>query len=255
MPGSRSKSARCGDKFGGWTVIDGTPNFNDTPYPHFLVRCACGVEKLVNSGSLRNGKSQSCGCIQKEWFSTMGRSRTDNLLGVSFGRLSPIRYEGKSNWFCRCECGNALMVTQSRLRSGKTKSCGCLNAELSKQRKLRHGMTYSPTWNVWAGIQARCGSPDHKRYDYYGGSGVKVSDRWLGDDGFRNFLADMGERPKGLSLDRFPNPYGNYEPGNCRWATTSEQNNNKRRRRTQAELAVTRRYPTTKGSDSRLLAD
>lgn len=75
----------------------------------------------------------------------------------------------------------------------------------------------------------RCTNKNVKCYGDYGGRGIKVCDRWL--HSFANFLADMGKRPAGKSLDRFPNNAGDYEPGNCRWATHHEQMQHTRRTR------------------------
>lgn len=85
----------------------------------------------------------------------------------------------------------------------------------------------SLTYNSWAGMLARCQNPRHKQFAEYGGRGITVCARW---QKFENFLADMGERPCGLSIDRRDNS-GNYEPGNCRWATPKQQSNNRRKRR------------------------
>jgi hypothetical protein len=79
-------------------------------------------------------------------------------------------------------------------------------------------------------MNERCTNPNHVRFEKYGGADppVTVCDRWRGEHGFENFLADMGSRPAGKTLDRYPDPAGNYEPGNCRWATLKEQANNHR---------------------------
>lgn len=97
---------------------------------------------------------------------------------------------------------------------------------------VRHGhtsgRTMSPTYYSWSTMRTRCRNPKCNRYANYGGRGIRICERW---ELFENFLADMGERPSGLSLDRYPDKNGNYEPGNCRWATSKEQAQNRRPRR------------------------
>jgi hypothetical protein len=87
-------------------------------------------------------------------------------------------------------------------------------------KNQRHGMLGTPTYRSWFHMWQRCRNKNSKDYPRWGGRGVRVCERW---EDFRNFLADMGERPAGKTLDRYPNQQGNYEPGNCRWATKSEQ--------------------------------
>jgi hypothetical protein len=103
-------------------------------------------------------------------------------------------------------------------------------AALGKQH-LRHGNStgyaVTPTYQSWRSMIQRCTNPKRRNYKWYGGRGITVYNRWL--DSFDNFFKDMGQRPAGKTLDRYPNPDGNYEPGNCRWATQREQIHNSRR--------------------------
>ena len=94
--------------------------------------------------------------------------------------------------------------------------------------RIKHGMCKTATYKAWQHLIDRCKNPNDKKYKYYGGRGIKICERWLSENnGFVNFFADMGEKPKGLTLERMDND-GNYEPGNCKWATYKEQNNNQR---------------------------
>ena len=127
---------------------------------------------------------------------------------------------GRTQWNCRCDCGKEHVAALFRMTSGHTRSCGCIKGASSKHRGKG-----TPTHNTWCAMKQRCNYPGSEQYAAYGGRGVKVCTRW--SESFENFLADMGPRPAGMTIDRFPNRDGNYEPGNCRWATIDEQARNR----------------------------
>lgn len=130
--------------------------------------------------------------------------------------LSQVNIGSKhEKWLARCVCGKEKEVFINHLMTGKSISCSCVS-------KHTHGMANTGTYRSWSCAKYRCTNPNDRRWDSYGGRGIKMCDRWMS---FDNFLEDMGIRPDGLSLDRI-DVNGNYEPSNCRWATDRQQYDN-----------------------------
>lgn len=153
-----------------------------------------------------------------------------DVRGQKFNMLTaieqaPQNIQHKTAWICRCDCGNTVTVRNDHLRFGSTFSCGCYRIKACGDRMRRHGMSFTPTHVTWASMWNRCTNPNADSYDRYGGAGITICDRWKV---FKNFLEDMGARPKGKTIDRYPDPAGNYEPTNCRWATHLEQSRNRK---------------------------
>ncbi len=153
-----------------------------------------------------------------------------DIAGQRFGRLVATKLAGRAKnrdclWLCRCDCGEERAFNVGNLRGGRSKSCGCLQRELTANRNTTHGLRWTPEYIVWRGMFSRCTNPNERAFHNYGGRGIVVCDRWYS---FEAFWEDMGSRPSSdHSIDRI-DVNGNYEPGNCRWATVKEQQRNKR---------------------------
>jgi len=179
--------------------------------------------------------------------SRYSKPRYQDICGRKFNRLLVLELlpqrsaSGGTVWLCRCDCGTIVKKRAQDLHSRHTLSCGCQLREkaaehLKKVRttngRLFHGHAsrnaHSQTYNSWKGAKNRCFNINEPAWFDYGGRGISMCARWK--NSFAAFLTDMGECPPGKSLDRFPNNNGDYEPGNCRWATVLEQRMNQRPR-------------------------
>ncbi|PFP30237.1 AP2 domain-containing protein [Bacillus sp. AFS073361] len=164
--------------------------------------------------------------------------KLNDLTDKKFGRLSVLSRAGtnkskKPIWECLCDCGNVTIVVGAELVKGTTKSCGCLRKEVTAQRTQTHGMRKTRFYEIWYAMKKRCRDEHNISYQYYGGRGIRVCDRW---GSFENFKADMyaayldhsekhGE--KQTTVDRIDNNK-DYTPENTRWATYTIQNRNTR---------------------------
>lgn len=143
--------------------------------------------------------------------------------GQIFGRLRVLNRAGTDNnkkviWRCACECGKEICVPSGSLITGNTTSCGCY----LKERITKHGGWKKSSYNTWRAMIRRCTVVTDKDYPRYGGAGITVCPEWMD---YLKFEADMGEPEGNQTLDRI-DPYGNYEPTNCRWASPTVQARN-----------------------------
>lgn len=149
----------------------------------------------------------------------------EGLIGKKIGRLcvKAVLRDGKTpiRLVCVCECGNECQPLAINVWKGRTKACGC-RVLLGNNK---HGGWGSREYRSWATMIQRCTNPLNPNFKRYGALGVAVCERWR--NSFDDFMADMGPRPPDTSLDRI-NPFGDYEPKNCRWADRYTQARNKR---------------------------
>lgn len=211
----------------------------------WLCLCDCGNLVVVRGKKLREGSTNSCGCYRRDLLSERNTQRTpanfQDLCGQTYGRLTVISQAPKyvfpggqfhTMWNCRCTCGNSTVVSHQHLVSGRVKSCGCYGSEMASERFRTHGASKSRLYKVWRGMIDRCTLPSHKSYKDYGGAGVRICDEWRTDFcAFRDWAFKNGYDENlpsfQCTIDRI-DPYGNYEPTNCRWVPMSIQIHNKK---------------------------
>jgi hypothetical protein len=157
----------------------------------------------------------------------MANNKID-LVGKKYGMLTVVERIGKyymdSLWKCICDCGKEYIGRGQRLKTGRIDNCGCQ----WRIKYTKHGMYGTKEYRAWIKMKERCLDPDDKGYANYGGRGISICSRWLGENGSTSFIKDMGLAPsKFHSLDRI-RVNEMYEPTNCRWATAKEQSENKR---------------------------
>jgi len=204
---------------------------NDTNRLQAIVDCDCGKKgHVVQFSRWVGGGVKSCGCLRT---GPSDKRQTVFPIGETFGKLTlkSVSYEkvgsrNKPMAIVDCGCGSTNHKCQwNHLKDGRIATCGC------GMGKFTHGGSGTLTHDRWKSMKSRVRSNNPKTRQHYKDRGITVCDRWDNiEDGFVNFLADMGECSENLELDRIDNDKG-YSPENCRWVTKAEQVRNRRYKR------------------------
>lgn len=162
-------------------------------------------------------------------------TKVADLTGMKFGKLTAISRaentpQGRAQWMCQCECGGKKVAQATYLNKGATRSCGCMGIEQRKAaaQSQCHAHSRAKMYRerkTWENMIARCYDPTRHDFKWYGGRGIAVCERWR--NSFDDFVADMGLRPDGMTLDRRL-ASADYSADNCRWVTMTTQANNRR---------------------------
>jgi hypothetical protein len=176
----------------------------------WICKCWCGGEVSVRGANLRSGNTKSCGSCSRK------KVRRGKMFLQTFGHVLVMgksdRADPRTKWFFFCNwCSRPGEATERKIRNANAPLCECLK----------------PTYYSWRKMIERCTSKNLPQFSDYRGRGIRVCQRWR--ESFSDFVTDMKPRPEGMTLDRWPNPAGNYESGNCRWATKKQQAQNRRK--------------------------
>lgn len=174
----------------------------------------------------------------------MGRPRIHTNPHGTYGRLTTVKeIQGtrhSRNFMCRCECGNEIVVTLSKLLSGNTKSCGCLKKDVNKERFTKHGLSGGRIYRIYRLMRYRCENQKSKSFKDYGARGIAVCPGWSRFEGFRDWALSNGYADD-LTIDRRDNDKG-YSPDNCRWIPKAEQSKNRRPYEVNCKDPITGRF-------------
>ena len=146
-----------GKRFGRFTVLEFSHRGNNSQ-SYWKCQCDCGNKKVESLGHLRSGRVKSCGCLRSE---LLTQRNDKKLAGKKFGKLEVVEEYGVKNrnrrWLCKCDCGNNIVTTTSRLLNGKTKSCGCLSSEVASKKAKKYNQ-YGENGNYMFGISSNTGN-------------------------------------------------------------------------------------------------
>lgn len=213
-----------GQRFGNFTVIKRSEEKDTDNQIKWLCQCDCEKFDIVRGYNLRNGISKSCGCL---------KTKENDYISKKFGKLTVIKRAEKTNksrdsyYLCVCDCGKERVVRGSELKNGKATSCGC--------SIKTHGKSKTRLHIVWCGMKQRCYNENRDSYKWYGAKGVTVCEEWRKSfDAFYDWAMangyDENAKTGQCTLDRI-DPFGNYEPSNCRWVDSKVQASNQRKNR------------------------